>query len=171
MTGMGSSLITRGIGGGRRVMAGKAGGERGRGGERQMGGIGDGRDVMDYQLQFPGVTHFLIFSRDDFSASHRDCQRRGDDEIRVSARRRKPFSRYPSVAVVRRDFFFFISHYIRFLSIGRFDSFVHFRFPEPPYMHLCQFSRLSNTSLRTLRKLSNCERAACQAVPSAITEL
>jgi len=31
-----------------------------------MGGIGDGRDVMDYRLQFPGVTHFLIFIHDDF---------------------------------------------------------------------------------------------------------
>lgn len=50
MTGMGSSLITRGIGGGRMVVAGMTGG----GNERQMGGIGDGRDVMDYQLQFPG---------------------------------------------------------------------------------------------------------------------
>lgn len=28
-------------------------GER-EGGQRQMGGIGDGRDVMDYRSQFPG---------------------------------------------------------------------------------------------------------------------
>lgn len=40
MTGMGSSLTARGVGGRDRV--------------QQMGGIGDGRDVMDYRLQFPG---------------------------------------------------------------------------------------------------------------------
>lgn len=52
---------------------------------QQMGGIGDGRDVMDYRLQFPRVTHFLIFTHDDFFrpviATAKNCR---SDEIRIS---------------------------------------------------------------------------------------